>query len=198
MHGPEPVAWLLAALCCGIGVYCGLGVRAGPSRQRQAAGIEAAMGVGMAVMAVPSAALPPPPPGVFLVLFSALAAWSGALLGAGECHQAHHLVESLAMVYMAWVMTTASAGHAAHSASSGPAGHGPGGVPVLTAGLLVYFALYALRAGPQLLPAAPGGGGAGAGTAGHGPPGSPAAPPEVAAGCRLAMALAMFAMLMTL
>ncbi|MGK5531061.1 DUF5134 domain-containing protein [Streptomyces sp. URMC 129] len=195
MHGPELLAWLVVALCGGTGAFCLVRMRAGRARARQVAGLEAAMGFGMALMAVPPDALTAtPPPAAFAALFAATALWSAALLRAGAAHQAHHAVESLAMVYMAVVMAAAPGGHA---------GHAPGGVPLLTGVLLAYFGLYALRTGPRLLPAVQGGGPLGRAPA---PGPRPAAPgagahcaaPEVAAACRLALAVGMFATLLTL
>ncbi|WP_308314736.1 hypothetical protein [Streptomyces sp. CNQ085] len=62
MHGPEPVGWMLVALCGTVGVYCLRQARDGaPGRRREAAG-EAVMGLGMAVMALPASAVEPPPP----------------------------------------------------------------------------------------------------------------------------------------
>ncbi|ONK16188.1 DUF5134 domain-containing protein [Streptomyces sp. MP131-18] len=188
MHGPELVGWLLAALCGGTGGYCLLGVRGGPSRVRQAAAVEAVMGLGMALMATPAAGAPHLPPAAFAVLFGAAAVWAAVLLAAGTAHQGHHVLEGLAMVYMAVAMAADTPAHA---------GHGPGGVPAVTAALLVYFALYALRTGPRLLPAAAGSGGPGGVAAGHGT-GHPRRAPEVAAACRLTLALGMLAMLATL
>ncbi|MDT0347174.1 DUF5134 domain-containing protein [Streptomyces litchfieldiae] len=181
-HGPELVGWLVAALCGTAGAYCLWRARAPAARGRQAAAVEAVMGLGTALMAVPATAVPAPPPAAFAVLFSATALWSAALLAAGAAHQAHHVVEGLAMVYMAVAMAGGAPAHAEHP---------PGGVPLLTGALLAYFAGYALRSGPRLLPAAPGG--AGAGPAGHAEP-----LPEVAVACRLALALGMFAMLLML
>ncbi|WP_326594712.1 DUF5134 domain-containing protein [Streptomyces sp. NBC_01803] len=189
MHGPELVGWLVVALCGGTGAFSLARMRAGPAGARHAAGIEAAMGFGMALMAVPPAALPAtPPPAGFAVLFAATALWSAALLRAGAAHQAHHVVESLAMVYMAVAMAAAPGGHA---------GHAPGGVPLVTGVLLAYFALYTLRTGPRLLPTAAGG------TPGPVPVRGPAAgshcaAPELAAACRLALSVGMFATLLAL
>uniref|UniRef100_UPI00066C11CF DUF5134 domain-containing protein n=1 Tax=Streptomyces sp. SBT349 TaxID=1580539 RepID=UPI00066C11CF len=152
MHGPEPVGWLLAALCAITGGYCLLRTRAAAPPARHAAGVEAVMGLGMAAMAVPGGSLLPP--AAFALLFGAVALWAATLLCAGVAHQGHHVVEGLAMVYMAVAMAASSPGRA---------GHGPGGAPLVTGALLAYFALYALRTGPRLLPAA--GGSAGAGRA---------------------------------
>jgi hypothetical protein len=181
-HGPELVGWLLTALCGATGAYCLLRARSGPPLARRTAGVEAAMGLGMAVMALPGV-LPAPPPAAFALFFGAAALWSAALLAAGAAHQLHHMVEGLAMVYMAVVMPAGAPAHA---------GHGPAGVPALTGALLAYFALYALASGPRLLPAA------GAGGPGHRPGHAAEAVPEVAAACRLGLALGMCAMLLTL
>ncbi|WP_143664540.1 DUF5134 domain-containing protein, partial [Streptomyces sp. NRRL B-24572] len=64
-----------------------------------------------------------------------------------------------------------------------------GGIPVLTAGLLLYYTAYVLRSGARLVPVAA--------TAG-GPGPAWATGPELTLACRLSMALAMLAMLVTL
>ncbi len=120
-------------------------------------------------------------------------------------HQhAHHLVGGAAMLYMSAVMalgtadTSGTAGAASHSAHSAPAG-----VPVVTGLLLGYFAVYALWTAARLMPSATERTAVGttAGSTG-GAVGVPAAPlmrqAGIAAGCRLAMATGMFAMLITL
>lgn len=69
-------------------------------------------------------------------------------------HHLHHLVGSLAMVYMAVAMAPG----AAHATGGGHAGHGAGaagpagGVPLVTGALLVYYALYVLHAAGRLIP----------------------------------------------
>ncbi|MFF0744733.1 DUF5134 domain-containing protein [Streptomyces sp. NPDC004111] len=190
--------WLLVALCGLTSAYCLLRVRSGPAEQRGAARGEALMGVGMAVMAVPAAVFAPPAWSwaVYAVVFGAAALralwWArGALLPgrpsgapAAHAHGTHHLIGSVAMVYMAVAMGPgAGGGHTGHGAA--------GGLPLLTGALLVYYALYVLRVGARLLPvpaaAAPGGG-----TLAWG------ARPELAQACRLSMALGMLTMLLTL
>ncbi|MDT0309923.1 DUF5134 domain-containing protein [Streptomyces sp. DSM 44917] len=230
-HGPELVGWLLVALCGATGGYCGHRLwREHPGRgaARRPAAVEAAMGLGMAAMAVPLPAAVPRAgaAALFAVFFGALALRAAALRRAGAAHQGHHAVEALAMVYMAAAMAAAPAG-------SGHGAHAPAGIPAVTGALLAYFALYALLAAPRLLPAAapagagwaamgaPGGrgecGGAPGGRAGERPGhrgGGLPAPgrarsraagtaeagrsPEVAAACRLALALGMVAMLLGL
>ncbi|RKN38560.1 DUF5134 domain-containing protein [Streptomyces hoynatensis] len=192
MHGPVLVGWLLVALCGGTGGYCLTRVRGGRPRERRAAAAEAAMGLGMAVMALPTGQ-PGGFPGDLVLLCVAVlsggtALGAAAVLGFGAAHRAHHVVETAAMLYMALAMGAAPA--AAHHAA-----HQPGGNPLLTGVLLAYFGGYALCAGPRLLPAAVGGGHGGpAGGAG----GAPERPPELAAACRLALAVGMFAMLLTM
>jgi hypothetical protein len=194
MHGPALVGWLLAAVCGGTGAYCLARIRGcGSAAHRRARGAEGLMGVGMAVMALPPPALPQPPPLSFAVVFAAGALWSLALLRAGAAHQGHHLLESLAMVYMALAMAGAGPGGDTGHAHGGDLGAAVAGQPPVTAMLLGYFAVYALRTGHRLLSAA-------------GPrPGPQAVPPpdgamgpEVAAACRLTLALGMFTMLLTL
>ncbi|MCF4137164.1 DUF5134 domain-containing protein [Streptomyces sp. Tue 6430] len=148
MHGPASPGWLLVAVCAATGAYCLLRMRSSDETQRRAAGDEALMGFGMAVMAVPGTVFTPPAwvwP-VYATVFGgvALRALWAARTGS---HHLHHLVGAAAMVYMAAVMAASpAAGH----------GHGDSGVPALTGGLLVYFTAYVLVSGARLLPAAGG------------------------------------------
>ncbi|GAB2729652.1 DUF5134 domain-containing protein [Streptomyces bullii] len=184
MHGPASSGWLLVALCAATGAYCLLRMRSTVEEQRSAAGDEALMAFGMALMAVPAAVFSPPTwvwP-AYAAVFGAAAVRALWVARTGA-HHLHHLVGATAMVYMALVMD-GSAGHG-H-------GHGTGGsgVPLLTGALLLYFAGYVLLTGVRLVPVtavARSGGGA-AGWADR---------PEVARACRLSMGIAMLAMLLT-
>ncbi|WP_326696232.1 DUF5134 domain-containing protein [Streptomyces sp. NBC_01754] len=199
MHGPALSGWLLMVLCLVAGGYCLLRTRAVAEEERRAARGEAVMGFGMAAMALPAAVLAPPDWtwAVYAVVFGAasLRALTGARSGA---HHVHHLVGSLAMVYMAVTMAPGAPG-AAGGGQGGHAAHGAGGaaggIPLLTGVLLAYYALYVLRSAGGLIPvtAAP----AGAPATG-GPHLSWGARPELALACRLTMGIAMFAMLLTL
>lgn len=171
-HGGVLTGWLLMALCAVSGAYCLLRARTGTPRERRTARSEALMGFGMAAMAVPAAVLSPPDWAwaVYAVLFgvAALRALLPALRGG---HHLHHLVGSLAMVYMALAMAPAITG----SGGGGHAGHGAagaGGIPLLTGALLVYYAFYVLGSAGRLLPGtvlAPAGGtGGGRGPGGFG------------------------------
>ncbi|MFE9249137.1 DUF5134 domain-containing protein [Streptomyces sp. NPDC007088] len=192
MHAPAPAAWLLVALCAGTAAYCLLRMRSAVEEQRRTAGSEALMGLAMAVMALPAAVYDPPrwTWAVYAVVFGAAALralWSAR---AGSAHHLHHLVGAVAMVYMAAAMGAAPAGpHAAM-------GHGgPGGVPLLTGALLVYYAVYVLRTGTRMVPATADGATA--------PPSAVAVRAgwgdrrEVALACRLSMGMGMLAMLLT-
>ncbi|CAL9576442.1 hypothetical protein SUDANB106_04958 [Streptomyces sp. enrichment culture] len=198
MHGPEPVGWMLAALCGGVGAYCLRRMRGGtPGQRREAAG-EAVMALGMAVMALPASAVEPPPAAVFAALFGAAAVYGLALVlfdGEHRFHHLHHTVGALAMFHMAIAMAAAPA-HGAHAAHVAPPA-APAPAAALTGALLVYFALYALLAGARLVPA-PGSLRLPVGAADGGRGGGPPRAPEVAAACRLAMGMGMFAMLLTL
>lgn len=202
MHGPALSGWLLMVLCAATGAYCLLRARAGSGEERRAAHAEALMGFGMAAMAVPAALLTPPgwAWAAYTVLFGAAAlrsAWAARRGG----HHLHHLVGSLAMVYMAVTMGPSMASGAGGGPHAGHAGAGAGtgaGLPLLTGALLVYYALYVLGAAGRLIPVAAGSGadagaGAGAGTAVVA--GSWRARPELALACRVTMGLAMLAML---
>lgn len=199
MHGPASPGWLLVALCAATGAYCLLRMRSGDERQRRAAGGEALMGFGMAVMAVPAAVFTPPgwAWAVYAAVFgvAALRALWAARSGA---HHLHHLVGASTMVYMAVVMAASSTSSASsaspaspHSPAHAGAGHthgGGSGVPFLTGVLLLYFATYVLVSGVRLLPVA--GGAAGAVAWGD--------RPELARACSLSMGIGMLAMLLTM
>lgn len=218
MHGPATVGWLLVALCALTGAYCVLRAKGTVGARREDAGGEALMGFGMAAMAVPSVwTWQPLPPAVtaaaFAVLFTALLVREVWLLlpwrrrggeHAGACGHLHHVVGALAMLYMSLAMVAAFTSASASAGRAMAHGSGAGGVPVLTGALLVYFAGVVLWNGARLVPS-PSGAGAGAGAPARGgggvalaPPGRVVHGPGVAAGCRLAMGTAMFAMLLTL
>ncbi|MFB8116804.1 DUF5134 domain-containing protein [Streptomyces sp. NPDC055962] len=198
MHGPELSGWLLMVLCGGTGAYCLLRTRTGTERERGPARAEALMGFGMAAMAVPAAlfTLPQWTWAVYAVVFGG-AALHAVAHARGGGHHLHHLVGSLAMVYMALAMAPG----ASHATAGGHSGHGAatagsaGGVPVLTGALLVYYGLYVLRSAGGLIPAPVGVSVGGGGTVTGPGPGERA---ELALACRLAMGTAMFAMLLTL
>jgi hypothetical protein len=182
MHGTLLVCWLLVLLGTGSGIVCLL--RTGG---RGSSGDEGFMGIGMAVMAVPASVLDLRPwgPGVLAVLFGTAAL--RALRQAGgrpgwSAHHVHHAVGTAAMAYMAAVMVP-SGGPAEH------AGHDHVGVPLLTGLLLAYFAAYVLAAGVRLVSV----------PAVAGQPGTAVLQaPELAAACRVSMAIGMFAMLLAL
>ncbi|MFJ4702110.1 DUF5134 domain-containing protein [Streptomyces sp. NPDC088768] len=185
MHAPGPAAWLLVALCAATSAYCLLRMRDPGRGVRSTAGGEALMGLAMAVMAVPAAVLRPPAWAwvCYTVVFGAAALRALWAARAGSAHHAHHLVGTLAMVYMAWAMASTPGGHTGHGG-----GHMSGGVPLVTGLLLVYYAGYVLYTGMRLVPA----GGA------QGPaPSHWTGRTEVVRACRLAMATGMLAMLLT-
>lgn len=182
MHGPASFGWLLVALCALTGGYCLLRMRSAVEEQRRSAGDEALMGFGMAVMAVPAAAVAPPRwAWLAYTLVFGVAAVRALWTARTSPRHLHHLVGALAMVYMAAVMVAS------------PGGHGGTGPPLLTGVLLLYFAGYVLWAGARLIPVPI--------TAGVQVP----APrilgwgdrPELARACRLSMGIGMFAMLLT-
>ncbi|MGW2887656.1 DUF5134 domain-containing protein [Streptomyces griseoruber] len=197
MHGPTSPGWLLVTLCTATGAHCLLRMRSHVEEQRRAAGGEALMGFGMAVMAVPPPVFTPPPWAwpAYAAVFGA-AALRALWAARTHTHHLHHLVGTSAMVYMA-VATALSPSHAhAHGAAAS-------GVPLLTGVLLLYFAGYVLLSGARLLPAtgasvAGGGGGAGSvpGSAGGALGWSDR--PELARACRLSMGIGMVAMLLTM
>ncbi|WP_093803752.1 DUF5134 domain-containing protein [Streptomyces sp. Wb2n-11] len=206
MHGPAMSGWLLVALCAATGAYCLLRLRSGGGEHREEAGGDALMGFGMAAMAVPAAVLAPPAWGWMLYA----GVFGGAALRAlwqtrGSAHHVHHLVGSLAMVYMALAMAPGSGGpaHTGH-----PSGYAAGGVPLLTGALLLYYAAYVLRSGVKLMPGATAAGGTVAGTGANGGAGGGSgggggavpwgARPELVLACRVSMGIGMIAMLVTL
>ncbi|MGV9315737.1 DUF5134 domain-containing protein [Streptomyces sp. NPDC003691] len=191
MHGPAPAGWLLVALSAAAGGYCLARMRSCAGGARRAVGGEALMGFGMAVMAVPAAALDPPPRAwaAGAVVFGGAALLSLLSLAAARRggHHLHHAVGSLAMVYMAVLMADPSGG--GHPGGHAPAS--PAGIPVLTGALLAYYTVYVLRSGARLAPAAGPGPQPAAGA-------SPEPVPELVPACRLAMGLGMLAMLLAL
>ncbi|MFI9803890.1 DUF5134 domain-containing protein [Streptomyces sp. NPDC052301] len=183
MHGPVSAAWLLVTLCAATGAYCLLRLRSGVEEQRRAAGGEALMGFGMAVMAVPAAVFTPPSWAwpVYAAVFAAAALRALWAARSGP-HHLHHLVGTGAMVYMSVAM--AATPPAAHHV------HGGSGVPLVTGALLLYFTAYVLLSGARLVPAAVAGAGAGPARWGD--------RPELARACRLSMGIGMVAMLLTM
>ncbi|MGW6458854.1 DUF5134 domain-containing protein [Streptomyces sp. NPDC055078] len=179
MHGSATPGWLLVTLCGGTGTYCLVRMRACSGEARGTAGGEALMGFGMAAMAVPAAVFAHPgwAWAVYAAVFggAALAALWPARRGA---HHLHHLIGSLAMVYMAVAMASGS-GHGGH----------PAGTPLLTGALLAYYTVYVLRSGVRLLPRLE-----------SAPEAAPAPRPAqgLVPACRLVMGLAMLAMLPSL
>ncbi|MFF0451594.1 DUF5134 domain-containing protein [Streptomyces sp. NPDC004609] len=181
MHGPVLSGWLLVALCAATGAYCLVRARGCAGEARRTAGGEALMGFGMAVMAVPATVVVFPhwTWTAYAVVFGA-AAFAALWAARRGGHHLHHLVGSLAMVYMALAMAP-GAGHGGHTAA---------GTPLLTGVLLGYHVMYVLRSGVRLVPVP-----SAAGT----PGGASADPlPGLAPACRLVMGLAMVAMLITL
>ncbi|WP_405782981.1 DUF5134 domain-containing protein [Streptomyces sp. NBC_00859] len=199
MHGSAMSGWLLVALGSATGAYCLLRMRSTSQQARKAAGSEAVMGFGMAAMALPAAVVVPPAWGwtVLAAVFAAgglRALWQART----SARHLHHLVGSLAMVYMALTMGPGMSRDGAHGGAMDHAEHSAGGVPLVTGALLAYYAVYVLRAGATLAPApAAVAGGGMAGGASGGPIGW-GSRPELALACRLAMGIAMFAMLLTL
>ncbi|MFD3945421.1 DUF5134 domain-containing protein [Streptomyces sp. NPDC058579] len=193
MHGPATTAWLLLTLCGASAVYCLLRARRCVGEERRTAAGEAVMGFGMAAMALPATVVTPPAWAwaVYAAVFGAAALHALASVRRGG-HHLHHLVGSLAMVYMAWPGAVQGAAHGGHG--------GGGGLALVTGALLVYYVAYVLRSGARLVPVA--GPSVAAAAAVAGPGGGAAAMwvvrPEFTLVCRLSMALAMLAMLVTL
>jgi Domain of unknown function (DUF5134) len=199
MYGSAVVGWLLAGLGGASGGYCLTRllqlVRSGAGHPggRRVVGCEAAMGIGMGVMALPAANPVPLPytPVLFAGVFGVVTAVAlHSVWRMRHAGHAHHAVGAAAMVYMA--VEAARGGH-----------HGGAGVPALTGVLLAYFAAYALLNGPRLVAGASAGGGAAcvAVPAGGSPGGASAGPlaaPAMTAACRVTMGIGMFAMLLTM
>ncbi|WP_411133227.1 DUF5134 domain-containing protein [Streptomyces sp. C10] len=198
MHGPAWVGWLLVLLCAAAGAYCLWRARTGPAAQRGEARGEGLMALGMAAMAWPVA---PPSwsPWLFTAVFGAAGLWALAR------RHLHHAVGALAMAYMALAMVLppqqpvhtgqmsqmGHLGQMSQAGGTGPMAHTvPGGVPLLTGLLLLYFTGYVLAAGVRLVPAA------GAGAPAGGP--TAVAGAGVLRACRVAMGIGMLAMLLAL
>jgi hypothetical protein len=197
------VAWLLVAFCGLSAFYCLLRTVSArhplPRAERHRAGGEAAMGGGMALMAVPAASWAPPgwACAVLAALFAAAAVRAAALTRRHTPHHAHHAIGAAAMAYAAAPMAaggpTAMRGMAGMTTPSA-------GVPLLTAALAAYFAVYAVAGGVRLMTAPGPGAASGPYAAPEAAPGPPGwlALPELATACRVGMALAMLAMLLTM
>ncbi|MFC7217652.1 DUF5134 domain-containing protein [Streptomyces polyrhachis] len=175
MHGPPLTGWLLVALSASVGTYClARAASAAGAAERRAAGGDALMGLGMAVMALPAPVSAPRPWAAVALAVVFAGAALHALLGPHRtAAHLHHAVGALAMVYMALCAGTSG-------------GHGPLGPPLLTAALLAYFLAYVLASGVRLV--AVGGHAVAAGGWRE--------RPELAAGCRVAMGVGMLAMLL--
>ncbi|MGW1145451.1 DUF5134 domain-containing protein [Streptomyces sp. NPDC002454] len=186
MHTPAPAAWLLLLLGALSGSYCLLRMRLGAPGRRRGAGGEALMGFGTATMAVPPAVLALPRTawliGAALFGANALQALWHTRRTRRPAHHLHHAVGATAMVHMSIAMAD---GHEARAA------------PLLTGALLGYFVLYVLAAGARLAPIPPGPA-APADTGGGTERTGWALGPEAFRTCRIAMGLAMCAMLLTL
>ncbi|MYR35845.1 DUF5134 domain-containing protein [Streptomyces sp. SID4944] len=156
MHGGVLAGWLMVALCAVSGAYCLLRTRTGTPQERRTARSEALMGFGMAAMALPAAVLTPPEWAwaVYGVVFGAAALRALRWARRGG-HHLHHLVGSLAMVYMAVAMAPGWRARAGTPGTGWPraAAWGRGGPPTADGVLLVYYALYVLRSAGHLTPA---------------------------------------------
>ncbi|MCH0566653.1 MULTISPECIES: DUF5134 domain-containing protein [unclassified Streptomyces] len=208
MGEPPLVGWLLTALGTATGVLCAVrsGARAAADRYaRRTARAEAAMGMGMALMAAPGLA---PRTGVWGplalgVLFAGLAV-RASLFARGEAHRLHHTVDAAAMTYMAALMAPpiGGGGMAGMDGMDGMrhGGHASMGLPLVDLALLAYYTLYVLRVGARLVPApaaactTPGPGRGGADDT------SPRAwqGPAVGLACRLSLAMGMLAMVLAM
>ncbi|MFI1158341.1 DUF5134 domain-containing protein [Streptomyces sioyaensis] len=193
MHGPPWVGWPLVLLCAAAGAYCLVRSRTGPAAERSAARGEGLMALGMAAMAWPAAAPPAWSPWLFTAVFGAAGLWALAR------RHLHHAVGAGAMAYMALAMELSPgqwgpAGHldgVGRAAGMSAMGHpAPGGVPLLTGLLLVYFTVYVIAAGVRLAPAAV--------TTVPDGPAADTGPPGVLRACRVAMGIGMLAMLLAL
>lgn len=200
MHAPPLVGWFLVVLGGLTGGYCLLRLRGTRRADRRQAAGEALMGLGMAAMALPVEAVSEHPWAmpVFAAMFFAAAVHGLFHARAGVVHL-HHPLGCAAMVYMALAMTGPGAAGHPGAGSTHPGG---GGIPLLTGLLLAYYAVHVVRTGVRLAPA-----GARSSAQGSGSPeavsreaaGRCEGPlPELAAVCRLSMAIGMFTMLLAL
>ncbi|WP_175407443.1 DUF5134 domain-containing protein [Streptomyces sp. TRM64462] len=187
MRGPVVSGWLLVVLCGAAGAYCLWRAvrmrRCGADGERREAGGEAVMAFGMAAMGVPAAVVAPPDWSwvVYAAVFGTAALRAAGGLRRGGGRHAHHLVGSLAMVYMAVPLAGGAAAAGAGAGDhAGHLGHAGGGLPLVTGALLAYYAVWVLLAGVRLVPS---------GTARTGS--------EMVGACRLVMGTAMLAMLCT-
>ncbi|GAU67280.1 hypothetical protein SSP35_04_03660 [Streptomyces sp. NBRC 110611] len=189
MHGPPLVGWLLVLVCAGPAAYFLSRPRAGAAARRAEARLEGLIALGMAAMALPVSVVAQSAwsPWLFAVAFGAAGVWALAR------RHPHHTVEACAMVYMALAMTGhGHGGGVDHAGALGGAGQTASyavPMPLLTGVSLAYFTVYVLSAGIRLVPA----------TTGTTDAGSPdAASAGVVRACRIAMGIAMLAMLLAM
>lgn len=195
------MGWLLTALGTATGVLCAVRSRAVRDRyERRIARAEAAMGVGMALMAAPAPASGTGRwgPVVLAVVFVALAV-RALLFARGESHRLHHTVDAAVMAYMAVVMAVAADGMTTGAMAGMRHGHAAPGSPLVEPVLLGYYIAYVLWAGTRLVPTAA----VECAAASPVPVAGPglAAPsvwqaPAVGTACRLSLAIGMLAMVL--
>lgn len=132
------------------------------SGERASSLAHAVMALAMATLFLPST--DPVPTAVWIILFTAVAAWFGAgLLRAGNATRwtsvaVHHLIGALAMIYMLVSMGSGSANSAAGTDMSGmDMSGGRAGIagPVVVIALMLYFGADATSSGLRLFRPAP-------------------------------------------
>lgn len=226
MSGPGWLGGCLAALMIAIAACCACRLAMSRLRGRNtelaADGVHVLMGVAMAGMLQPQ--LTPVPGTIWRAVFAAAAAWfawqaspAGRRAGRARCaHPAPHAIECAAMLYMLAPLGSWPSGHGPGTAMPGMGAAATAGNPALTLVLALFMLGYALWAADRLAspsrapqaaaaviaPAAAdirGASTAGAAVpSGSWPVSSPALAPRLAACYKIAMAITMGYMLVTM
>jgi len=200
LAGSFAVLMLMIAVCCA--TRLAVSRLRGRNTERDADTLHVLMGVAMAGMLEPR--LTPVPVTIWRVVFAAAAAWFAwqatrpgrRASGAGCAHRAAHAIECAAMVYMLLPVGSWPAGHRSAMAMSGMSQGATAGNPALTLVLALFMLGYVLWAIDRLThlsrtmsPAA---------AAYPHPVGGQALAPRFAASYKIAMAITMGYMLITM
>jgi uncharacterized protein DUF5134 len=208
VSGPGWLAGCFAALMIAVAVCCACRLAVSRPRgrrtERDTDGVHALMGTAMAGMLEPR--LSPIPGIAWLTVFAAAAAWFGwqAIRAGGQrgsAHPALHAVECTAMIYMLVPVGSWPAGHAPGMAMPGMSQGATPGNPALTLVFALFMLGYVLWAIDRLAWLSRTGAATARGSAvpsSHGVVAVPALAPRLAACYKIAMAIAMGYMLVTM
>jgi len=201
LAGSFAVLMIMIAVCCA--ARLAVSRLRGRNAERDADALHVLMGVAMAGMLEPR--LTPVPVTVWRLVFAAAAAWFAWQAtrpgrragGARGAHPAAHAVECAAMVYMLLPVGSWPSGHGPEMVMPGMSEGTTMGNPALTLVLALFMLGYVLWAIDRLahLSRTPA---PAAATAHPHPAGSPVLAPRLAAGYKIAMAITMGYMLITM